>query len=204
MSFTDYTAFRSNILTWLDVTSGDVSTTQLDDLITVAENKINREVRSRAQETALNVTIAGGVAVIPDSYVELKSAYIDGSPTQKLLRSNVDTIYSQYPTRSSDGKPIQIAREGSNFVFGPYPDSAYTVKGIFYQRMPALSTTLHALFTANEDLYLWAALSEAELFISRDKRIAIWEAKYNQIKDDINREDFNEAASGGGLQIRTA
>ncbi len=201
MPFTSYTAFRSNVITWLDIDTSAIAATQLDDIIVVAENKINREVRSREMETALNSTIAAGVIAVPTNYIEFKSAYVDGTPTKRLTRTNADTIYSQYPTRTAAGKPEAIAREGANFIFGPYPDSTYTVKGIYYQHMPALSSTLHALFTANEDLYLWAALSEAEAVIGRDSRIAIWEQKYQMTKEKVNAENWSEAASGG-LQMR--
>lgn len=203
MSFANYTAYRSNILTWLDIgDSTAITNAHLDDIIVAAENKINREVRSREQETIINSTITAGVMAVPSNYVALKSARIDGTPTKPLKRVSVDAMYTSYPTRASDGKPEAIAREGSNFIFGPYPDSAYTVKGIYYQRMEPLATTLHALFTNNEDLYLWAALSESEAVIGRDKRIALWEAKYQAAKNALNNEDFNEAASGGGLAIR--
>lgn len=204
MPFSSYTAYRSNLLTWLDVGASDIGSTQLDDLIVLGENRVNREVRSREMETALNVTIASGVAALPSNYVQLKNAYIDGTPAKKLERANVDYIYSQYPTRSSTSKPKHIAREGSNFIFGPYPDSGYTVKGTYYQRPEPLATTLHALFTNNEDLYLFAALSESEVVIGRDNRLAVWESKYQNIKNMVNNEDFNEAASGGGLAIRPA
>lgn len=204
MPFSNYTAFRSNVLTWLDLGASDIGATQLDDIIVAAENKINREVRSREQETVLNVTMASGVIPVPTNYVEAKNFYVDGNPTKKLERVNADYIYSQYPTRAGGAKPKHFAREGSNFIFGPYPDSAYTVKGIYYQRLDPLATTLHALFTSNEDLYLWAALSEAEAATGRDPRIALWDQKYQNAKERVNAENFNEAASGGGLAIRNA
>jgi hypothetical protein len=203
MAFDSYTAFRSNIVTWCDFgESTALTNTQLDDVIRVAERKVGRKVRCRQNETALNVTIANGVVSIPTNYLELKSAYIDGSPTQKLERRNVDYIYDKYPTRSSTSKPKFISREGSNFVFGPYPDSGYTVKGTFYKRMPNLSTTLHGLFTVAEDLYLWAACAEASESVGDDKRFAIFDAKYQRTLAEVNGEDSNEAGSGGGLAIR--
>jgi hypothetical protein len=204
MPFSDYTAFRSNIVTWLDLgDSTALSNTQLDDIVRVTERRIGRAVRCRQNETALNVTITSGTATVPTNYVELKSAYIDGTPTQVLGRRNVDAVYTEYPTRSSDSKPHVISREGSNFIFGPYPDSGYTVKGVFYKRMPALSTTLHGLFSVAEDLYLWGACAEAAEMVG-SPRLQIFEAKYKRALDEVNGENFNEAASGGGLSIRPA
>lgn len=201
MPFTDYTAFRSAITSWLDVgDSNALTNTQLDDLIRVAERKIGRKVRVRQNETVLNITMSGGTASVPTNYVELKSSYIDGTPTKKLEKANVDYIYSAYPTRSSTSRPRFIAREGSNFIFGPYPDSDYTVKGIFYKRLPPLNTTLHALFNVAEDLYLWRSCAEAAEMLSHPM-LPVFEKKYGEALDELNSEGFAELA-GGGMSIR--
>jgi hypothetical protein len=204
MPFDSYTAFRANIVTWLDLgDSTALTNTQLDDIIRVTERRVGRVVRCRQNETALSVTISSGVATVPTNYIELKSAYVDGTPTRKLERKNVDYIYSQYALRSSTSKPSSIAREGSNFIFGPFPDSGYTVKGIFYKRMPNLSTTLHGLFTVAEDVYLWGACAEAAESVGNKNRLAIFDTKFQRAVDAVNGEDFNEAA-GGGMSIRPA
>ena len=106
-----------------------------------------------------------------------------------------------FPTRSSTGKPSYIAREGSNFIFGPYPDSAYTIKGIYYAKLTALSdSNTTNWFTSNApDLLLWAALCEAEPFLKNDERIMLWQSKYDMAKEAIQREERDEQFSGGGL-----
>jgi hypothetical protein len=170
----------------------------------LAEERIFRTIRAREMETALSETITSGVIAVPSGYVALKSVYLDGTPTTKLNRSTVAQIYENYPTRSSDTKPKYIAREGSNFIFGPYPDAAYTVKGIYYARLTSIATSANALFTANPDLYLMATLCESAPYIKDDSRVAVWEAKFAQIKADIEEENDEEERSGGGMHVRTA
>lgn len=203
MSFTTYALFKTSLATWLDVSATDLSTI-IDDLVTVAETRIFREARTRDMEYALSSTISSGVVALPTGYVALKFAYIDGTPTQKLERRPAEWIYDSYPTRSASGKPCFIAREGTNFIFGPYADSAYTVKGIYYKRLTAVSSSPNALFLANPDLYLFACLAESEIVIGRDTRIPLWETKYKMILDRVNGEDKAEDQSGSTLQMRVS
>jgi hypothetical protein len=167
----------------------------------LGERRIYRKLRIRTMETALNVTMASGLAAVPSDYLALKSAYIDGTPVQRLQRRNVDFIYDKYPTRSSTAKPVFVARESSNFIFGPFPDSNYTMKGVYYARLPSLSVSNTTnFFTTNApDILLWAALAESEVFLKNDERVLVWQAKFKAAADEIQEEDDEDEASGGPI-----
>lgn len=201
MSITNYSELQTAVGNWLH--RSDLSGI-IPDLITLGEKRIFRQVRCRVMETTLSGTIASGVIAVPADFLELKYAYINTTPVSVLKKSSASQIYTKYPLRTSDAKPTCIAREGTNFIFGPYPDSTYSVSGIYYAKPTVVSSSANALFTANPDLYLFAALCEASPYIKDDPRIPIWEAKFAQILEDIRAEDANEAASGGGLMVRAA
>jgi hypothetical protein len=203
MSLTTYAQLKTAVTSWLDITATDVSS-QIDDLVTVAETRLFREARTRDMEVAMSTSIGSGVVAVPTGYIAWKSIYIDGSPTQRLERRTADWIYQRYPLRSADSKPSFIAREGTSFIFGPYPDSSYTVKGVYYKRLGTLSSTVNGLFVASPDLYLFACLAESEPLIGRDSRIKVWEEKYQRILNAVNGEDATENVSGGKLQMRVA
>jgi len=194
-----YSDLQTKIGTWLH--RSDL-TASIPDFIRLAEARIYRKLRIRAMETAFSSVIASGVIAVPTSYVELKHARVDGSPTGKLARKNDEWIYQNYPTRSSSGKPKFIAREADNFIFGPYPDSTYTIKGIYYKRLAALSVSTTNWFTENApDLLLFAALCEAAPYLGKDSRIVIWEGKFNAVIDQIQRENDAEEFSGSPPQM---
>lgn len=172
------------------------------DLVTIAESRIFRETRTKDTEASLSTAIASGVITVPSDYIALKFAYVDGTPVQTLERRSAEWIYANYSTRSATGKPKFIAREVSNFIFGPYADSGYTIKGVYYKRLAALSSAAHALYTNNPDLYLFGCLAESNILIGNDKRIALWEQKYQKILNDVNGFSRAEDASGSGLQMR--
>lgn len=202
MAITTFAELKTAIAGWLDVSATDLSS-QIDDLITVGEKRIFREARTRDMETALSSAISSGVLALPASYVALKFVYINTAPIQVLERRSAEWLYANYGYQSGSGIPTYIARDGTNFIFGPYPDSTYTVKGTYYARLTAISGSgVNALFTANPDLYLMACLAEAEMILGRDPRIAIWDAKYQRILADVNGEDKTEDQSGSHLQIR--
>lgn len=201
MSFSStpsYAELKTGVADWLkraDLTSS------IPDLIYMAEKWIFRHARTRDMETALSVVISSGVAALPADFVSLKHAYISGTPVTTLQPKSSSWIYLQYPTRSADSKPKFIGVDGSNFIFGPYPDSAYTVAGIYYKRLTSVQSSANALFLANPDLYLFAALAEAEPFLKNDNRMNLWISKRNEILADVNGEDNIARFSGGPLAM---
>lgn len=201
MAITTYAELKTATSNWLK--RSDLSS-YLDDFVTLGEKRIMRDVRATEMETALSVTISSGTASVPSGFLGLKNAYVDGSPTQKLYVASIAQIYEKYPQRSSDGKPRFIAYDAGSFIFGPYPDSGYTIKGTYYKRQGPLSSAVYDLFSNNPDLYLFACLCEAEPFMKNDKRIPVWEAKYGMIRDAINTEAKGIANSGGALVMTAA
>jgi hypothetical protein len=199
MSITTYAELKTAVANWLH---RDDLTSYVDDIITLGERRILREIRTRDMEASLNLTLSNGVATVPSDYVALKHARIDGSPSRPLSQMGASQVYQKFPLRSASGIPQYIAVDNGSFIFGPFPDSSYTLLGTYYKRLSALSSGTNTLFTSNPDLYLAASLSEALAFNANDKRLAVWEAKYQSIKEMLNSED--EAARGNELAVTTA
>lgn len=201
MAISTYAELKTAVDNWL---ARDDLTSRVPEFITLGENRIYREMKVRQMETALSSTIASGVIAVPSGYTEMKFAYVDGSPVQPLTRMSLEELYNQYPTRSSDRKPLFFARNGSNLEFGPYPDSGYTIKGVYYKKLDALSdvNTTNWLTDEAQDLILFASLAEAKAFIMDDPRIEIWELKYGNAKRQIQEQDDQEDFSGSTMSPR--
>lgn len=187
---TDYLA-RSDLTSWTP------------NFVQNAESKIYKRLRTRSMETALSVSISSGVAAVPSDYLELKYAYVDGSPIQWLDATTPEEVYRSYPVRSASGKPTLIAREAGNFIFGPFPDDTYTVKGIYYAKPDDLrTTTVNALIQDHPDLFLYGSLLEAEPFLKNDNRITVWKSFYDDAWNSIKESERRENISGGSLRVR--
>lgn len=185
MSLSTYADLKTAAANWLkrsDLTS------YLDDLVTVGETWIYRNVRATQMEQSLasQLTVASGEATLPSDWIAPKIViYYSGSLDYVLEPLSAVDLYTKFPSRTED-VPAFYAIDGSKIVFGPgIPDSA-TVKGTYYQNLGLVSASAHALFTAHPDLYLFATLAEAAPFLKDDARVALWTAKRNEIAKDIN------------------
>jgi hypothetical protein len=181
-------------------------TSFLPNFTQACEMKLYRDLRIRAMETALSVTISSGVATIPTSpaLVQLKYAYVDGSPITSLDHVPPDVIYAKYPNRSSSAEiPRLIAMEGTNFIFGPYPGN-YTIKGIYYARLTPLSAsnTTNWFTTNATDALLYGSLLEAAPFLADDPRVQMWKAAFDIAVDSIKKEEVRSRNSGGSIAAR--
>lgn len=198
----DYTSLKAALESYLNRT--DVTAYE-DIIIQSAQRWIEKNIRCRQMETTLGTAISSGSMAVPANFIGLKSAYVVGTPTQVLQRRNVEQIYTQYPTRSSSGKPKFIAREGANFIFGPYPDSNYSINGVYYAKFnPISTTTTNALISDHPDIWLFASLCEAEPFLENDERVRLWKSKRDEIAQDINNEETDQNWSGSSLSIQPA
>jgi hypothetical protein len=185
----------------------------ISELIFMGHQRIGREVRCRQMEGTLSAssTITGGVVALPADYVDLKYARLSNEqPTRPLIKRTASFIYERYPFRQASSRPMYCAREFSNLIFGPYPDDGqkYIVAGVYWKRLGGLSATTtgsgtisNAVFTAHPDLYLAASVAEAIPFLGFDKRIAVWEGKYANIKDALMNEVNTEAYEGSEVSF---
>jgi len=198
-----FTTIETAIANWLD--RSDLAGV-IPAFIASAEARMYRDLRVAAMETAISETITAGVVAVPDGYLEMKHLYINGAPVQKLQRKTAEWIYTNYPSRAADAKPLFFAREAGNFIFGPYSDSTYTVKGVYYKRLTALSVSNETnWFTTNApDLILFAALAEAEPYLGNDPRFVLWQSKYDTVRAAVQKQDTAEEFSGSILQVTAA
>ena len=196
-----YATLKTAVADWLvrsDLTS------HIPYFVESAEERIYRELKCRQMETAVSSAVSSGVIALPSSFRGFKTLYVDGSPITPLRPMDLDSLYREFTTRSSDGEPLAYAINGANVEFGPYPDSAYTIKGTYWKKLDVLSdaNTSNWLITDAPYLLLWASLVESSPFIKDDPRIPVWEGKYQQAKAALEFEQRNEG--GTGLSMRAA
>jgi hypothetical protein len=200
MGFNSYASFRSVVGSWADT---DVTVTSLDQAIKMGENYVNRRLRIELMEADLAVTInSAGVATLPTDYLEAQFLYLNRSPTRLLTKKPVEWIFRNYPTRTTTGIPCFVAETNSTFIFGPPPSSQDTVNGTYYAKPNSLpgTGTINSVFSEVPEVYLWAALANAELFLGRDQRTA-WQQKCDEGIERANKEDKRKKMSGGPISM---
>lgn len=198
MAITTYAELTTAITNWTH--RSDLSA-YLADFVALAEARINREVRSPEMETALSSAISGTTLTAPTGFLELRNAYVDTSPATPLKVVSPAMIYEKYPERSSTGVPEYIAYDAGSFIFGPAPDSTYTIKGNYYKKQGPLSSAVYDLFSNHPDLFLFASLVEAYIFLRNDAEAARWDARYQTAKASVMNRNESVHFGGGMVMV---
>lgn len=179
-----------------------VPVSTLTEMTALGEARIYREVRTRYNEKAFSsVTVTSNLATIPTDF-EAPSIVHFG---RKALEPVSEEFMLEYLDSNPTGDAKYFCQAGASFKFGPSVANATAVQGRYFYRMDSLdATTLptNALFAASNDLFLYAALVESAPFFEQDARIPLWDAKYQSIRDQLNRQSRNAAYAAGRMKVR--
>jgi hypothetical protein len=207
MAIGNYTELQSAVANWLN--RSDL-TTRIPEFIQLAEARIKAEVRIREMLNRADLAIADG-----DRYVNLPSDFLD----HKYLRLKIPdatTGRRYYPDLTEISiheltlKSVNDARTPwfyaihEQIEFDSESDQAYTAEIYYYMQIAALSvTSTNVLLTRSPNVYLFSSLAEAAPFLMGDERVPVWESKYAQTRDALNKSQL-ASRRGGPLVSRVA
>ncbi len=199
---TSYATLKTQVASYLH--RSDLTTTIIPEAIASGEERIYNDLRIASMEAAYSQAIVSGKVTMPTGFLEWKSLYVDTNPVQKLERRDVEWIYTNYPFRASGGIPKFFAREASNIIFAPAPDSNYTIKGTYYKRLTALSdSNTSNWFIENAPyLLLYASLCECAGYTQDKDNIDLWEKRYEMLAQRLKNTDRRESGSGSILTVK--
>lgn len=203
---TSYSSLQTAVGDWL-ARADIVSQGFVPNFIQNWEERFYRQPKNfgRWMEASFAGTIASSVLAVPSDYLELKYSYVNTTPASRLDRMSLNQLYGRYPRNGETGLPQLIARDLTNFVFGPAPDSNYSISGVYYakptlMRSFANDAAAHWIIVNAPDLALYGALLEATPFLQNDKRIPTWQAYYMQSLQDYRDLRDDEEVSGSPPQ----
>lgn len=201
---TSYSTLQTAIADWL--TRSDLSGF-IPNFIQNFEENFLREPKNfgRWMESSLSIVIAANVAAVPTDYLGLKYAYVNGSPSTPLDRKSLNQTLGKYPRGGTTGTPIYISRNGANFIFGPEPDSTYTIKGTYWAkptllRSFAADAAAHWLIVNAPDVCIYGALIQSAPFLRNDSRLTVWQAMYADAVNSYRMLNRDEDTSGSPSQ----
>lgn len=185
-----------------DASSSSIPVATLEAIISLGELRLYREVRTRYNEKAFSgVTVASNLATIPTDFEAASLVHFGQEPLEPVSEEFLQSYLQGNP--SGDAK--YFAEAGNSFTFGPAASDGTALQGRYFYRLPALSASTlpsNALFSAAEDLFIYAALMESGPFFEQDARIPLWTSKYTAIRDALNRASHQAAYSAGRMKRR--
>jgi len=141
---------------------------------------------------------------VPSDYLLMKYLYIlSNSQSYMLERKDAGWVYRNYPNQSSQQLPVYYARDNTKFIFAPYADSDYSVKGVYYSKATPLSSsnTTNWMVTDYPDIILYACLLESALFLGDQQKAQGFGSLYQQKLASAVGADKAERHSGGPMAI---
>jgi hypothetical protein len=181
-------------------------TANVVSFITLAQARINRDVKDSSMIVRATIT-ADGV----DRYITMPTdarelidvqAQVSGGRKSLLPRTpaQMNTIYA---TVTASGDPADYCVRGRELEIQPTPGATTVLELLYWGRLTAFSADgdTNTLLTNRPNLYVYAAMIEACVFLQGDERLPVFQSAYSREVDSINEETEDLLLSGGPLQI---
>jgi hypothetical protein len=202
MAFNTYSALKTTIANYLGRTD---LTNQIPDFITLAETRLQRELRTRQMLKSATAVMASGdnTVGLPADFLEMRDLYIQGNPRMPVSYMS-PSAFTRNARAEDSGKCLDYTILGSELAFAPIPDAAYTLEMLYYYKPEALSdTNVSNVFLANyPDLLLYGSLAQAEPYLMNDARLATWASLYASTVELITTSDESSEYNGVPLQMK--
>jgi hypothetical protein len=199
MAISTYAELQTAVSNWLD--RSDLGS-RVPEFIALAEDTINKRLRIRAMEQRVTATLSAEYASLPTGFLEMRNFQLNTSPKQTLrfvTPEYIDTFW----TGSTTGRPVVYTFVGGEIQLAPVPNGSYTGEMDFYEKWDIATDTTNWLLTNAPSVYLYGSLLQAEPFLRNDKRISVWEQRFEKSLMDVENADKRERWSGNSLTIRT-
>lgn len=179
-----YSELQSAIGRWL--ARSDLAT-EIPNFIQLGEKAIGRRLRKKVVNEP--ITLTGAVVALPAAAVEVRMLRLNHGSYQGELRNVTTAGLGDYRTGAASGLPRAFAIVDRNIIFAPAPDAAYTAEIEYYEKLVPLSdaASVNSTLTDSPDVYLYAALVQAEPYLEHDERTALWLGRF---EDEILHENI--------------
>jgi hypothetical protein len=163
MSLANYADLQSAVSSW--VNRSDITSSQLQDFIRIAESEINSRVRVRNNMTTATLSLTAG-----NNYVSLPSDFLEevelnyAASTDSLVRApyqDIDLARGDTTAR----KPSLYAINGGQINFDSASDATYSLTLRYFEKWDIATDSTNWLLTNHPDVYLFGTLAEVNQWL---------------------------------------
>jgi len=203
MALSTYSELLSTVANYLN---RDDLTTLIPTFITLTENRLNRELRVRANMVRAITTTTAGQAFydFPSDLIELRNITYDNNSQSHALRYlSPESVSREYGTVVS-GQPRAYTNLGNDLKLVPSPDAAYSISINYYSQLRSLSdnVTTNDVLTQYPSLYLFGACLEGAIYLNDTEQTNRFGSVFQKALDDVQRAE--EAARYSGTVMTTS
>ena len=202
MALANYDDLKASIADFLN---RDDLTSVIPDFITLAETKMNREIRHWRMEKRATAVLDTQYSALPNDFLEPIRMSITSGDTSTLEMVGAFEITSlRAQNLNTAGRPKSFAILDGSIEVHPSPDANYTLEMLYFEKIEALTAgnTSNWVLNNHPDAYLYGALLHAAPYLADDVRIQVWASLYKAAVDAINMESEKAKTSGSGRRMK--
>lgn len=189
MALTTYTELQAAVADWLHRTD---LTSVIVDCVRLAEEKLNRRLRTKRQELVLAETAidASFQVAIPAYVLAIKRIWRTDATLQSLDVASLEYVMMR---QESQGLATAYAWESDTWRF----DGTGSVAGVLYRSLPDLATnSTNWLLTNHPSLYLHATIAEAAVYTRDMEAVGMFTTMAEQKIAELNMAERRDEFSG--------
>jgi hypothetical protein len=197
MAISNRSELRAQIIDYLGDRS-DLSSSQLNIVIGLAERELNRSLRVLGAEDETDLTLSSKATSLPTDFKSVRRIYLDATPALVLEYRSADKFWRS-DQGSTNGQPRIFTIQGDNsasvkqIVVSPTPDTSYTGKLLYFKNIQLTDDATSNTFLDNfEDAYLYASLKHAAILMQDFESAGMYANLLNQFIKQIDIDDNQE------------
>ena len=198
---TTWAELKTTLANWLN--RDDLSATEIPEAIALAERRFQRTVFAPEREAETTLAASAEAVALPADLWGIRAVYLATDPKVVLEPMTLAELRNAFAAAAT-GKPQNYAIRGESLMLGPAPDSAYSIKLTYIQTIPALGAGLATnwLLTDHPDVYLFGALHALHLLLADEARAALYDARFRQAAEEVNRSFVRRTSGGAPIRMR--
>lgn len=196
-----WTELKASLADWLN--RSDL-TAKIPEFIALAERRFNRIITHPEREKTTTATLSSERLGVPADLWQLRSIYLNTDPRQPLEQVSPAVLRSEYAQQVT-GKPRAFAILDGQFIFGPAPDTSYTVEIAYIAAIDPLNGTTASnwLLEKHPDIYIYGSLLAAEAYLWNDARLGVWKSALDEAIAELTDAGNRYRYSASPMRLRS-
>jgi hypothetical protein len=198
VSITNYTELKATVLDWV---ARPELTAQVEDFVRLAELE-TIEPLLRAKVLRADITLDAEVITLAADVGEVRSIRLKTDNYNHVIKIGTPEDLADFRRiGSTTGVPQRGAIVDGELLLAPAPAESYAGEIIYFEKLVPLSTSAptNSTLTASPNVYLFAALAQAETYLEHDSRVEVWltkaEGAIARLNDQRERAQLGAAGS---------
>lgn len=202
MAITNYGTLKAAIADFLN---RDDLTAVIPTFINFAQDKINRDLRTRQMVARATANIDSQYNAFPPNFLQVRDIRLNTNPVQALEYVSSEQQNQERSRNATSGRPRLFSVIGESFEVFPTPDTSYECEIAYYEKIPDMTadSDTNWLLTKSPELFVYGSLVHSAPYLKDEDKIVIWQTLYRDVFNSLTLEDEKSRFSGTTPRMRT-